>query len=37
MLSFPRPHSLVEGVVSAIRREIVSGRLPCRVEDADRA
>ncbi|RMT27302.1 MULTISPECIES: FadR/GntR family transcriptional regulator [Pseudomonas syringae group genomosp. 2] len=28
MLSFPRPHSLVEGVVSAIRREIVSGRLP---------
>ncbi|WP_010924795.1 FadR/GntR family transcriptional regulator [Pseudomonas syringae group genomosp. 3] len=28
MLSFPRPHSLVESVVSAIRREITSGRLP---------
>lgn len=28
MFSFPRPQSLVEGVVSAIRREILSGRLP---------
>ena len=28
MLSFPRPQSLVEGVVSTIRKEIASGGLP---------
>ncbi|WP_147462168.1 FadR/GntR family transcriptional regulator, partial [Pseudomonas savastanoi] len=28
MLSFSRPQSLVEGVVSTIRKEIASGGLP---------